>query len=1281
VGSPLSLLEFIFVPLLIYLLFRISRCWGRKPVKGKMVEFAILLALQLFCQYQGACAYSSAQERSLRSKEAVSLRIVSEALAKYHQSHSAYPSSLGKLVPEQLDRIPTSAFGKEYPPHYVVLDDQRTSSTGFWLIWFPGPDRKYDIQEGPELKTAMQRLAERGSSPWLTDLAFDPTNGTLSRGDMYRYKETPHNETPPGVAATPAREPAIDKRPLDSFFADLPRSNANGTIVDQSGRSVPDADVFLYYSHGPDGARDRLAGRTKSGPDGRFEFRQAMVWEPVTEIQIEEPPKYVLLARHPSLGMNCKILLRGEPTEGIHILLLPGRSADILLRDPAGRPIAEARVYLHSGDESRGSPFLDPVRDRFILYRDIGVLSGESDSEGRIQVPMANSLPEMGLTVEKDGFVTTRLWLSYDYMNRDYVLYPSAWLEGVVTWPDGSPASDIAVYCRYWSSGQGTVTYSTLTDSAGHYCFPNMPANGFNHPSFPVDQSRAETGQVYLWIEDLRPDSRCLPAVQRNLSFEPRRRYVHDFRLRPAYIVGGTVFDEATSRTVPNMNITYIGSSYPDGQIKTDEHGRFRIRVEKNSWLHLRLHASSDGQYLIDWPPGCERGEWTKTFERVSGDVSDLTIKTRLCPLAPLKGRVIGADGLGVGNAGVQVDFDLPGANTDPQGCFSLKAAPADRDFDILAIERVAKNKRTGLARVGKGTHEVTIQLEPENPMTGVIVDQDGALVPGFPLLIHPILNGYPEYYETENCKSGPDGKFTVSANRQLSYLARWNACWNGNATIQFDTDKVKIDFKNLPPNAPFRVTVHRYAQSISGRVVDARGTPIPNAFISSDKAPRPNALGVGKSIRLSIGADGLFSIPFLDRSEFTLKVRAEGYKEKEFKVRGGQSLMAVLEPYPKGPRQYIFTVTNEKSRPVQGASVSLQWLDFRSRRWNPEAQEARTDAHGKAAISLTLPNEISPERLRGIVKCEAKGYGPLYRGLQLSRDSDVQLALHKPGLPYRGRVLDINNRPIAGAKVVIRGMQAPGSKDVFTYADFLEGKHEATSGRDGRFVLGHFTQPDLLTADVSAAGYESEYFGFSPDRPEALVKLTLGGSVRGRVIIASGEPIASGSLGVSLRDYFGPNRHFDKVGIDGSYLIKDVKPGTYTIWCQGMEIEPEPESLLSTDVEQGPNVTIEAGKISEAAPIRMTRLYRVRGRIVDAETGRVPAGELRISKVGDRLGGIHDVKADGTCVMYLPEGENRIEVRVNNETQQVKDNVLRVNKLNEEEIRVEVWKRKADGV
>ena len=74
--------------------------------------------------------------------------------------------------------------GQPDPSGKIVAADSPTTKTG-WILVSPGPDRQYDIAGKWD---AYNPNAPQPSSALLL-LSYDPTNGTISDGDIFRVKE------------------------------------------------------------------------------------------------------------------------------------------------------------------------------------------------------------------------------------------------------------------------------------------------------------------------------------------------------------------------------------------------------------------------------------------------------------------------------------------------------------------------------------------------------------------------------------------------------------------------------------------------------------------------------------------------------------------------------------------------------------------------------------------------------------------------------------------------------------------------------------------------------------------------------------------------------------------------------------------------------------------------------------------------------------------------------------------------------------------------------------
>ncbi|MCE5229298.1 hypothetical protein LLG95_06835 [bacterium] len=187
VGSLFSLLELVLLPCLVFMLVRIARDWGRKPVGGMILLFFVFLLPQLFFDYEQAYVFGSARVRAFYSSDLSRLRDTELAVEQYRDLHSVYPASLEQLVPALMPAVPVSRYGKNMQLHCALAKDANSTRTKY-LVWSPGPNERYEIEACPQLTDAISKLAEGDIPEWLCARVYDPTNGTHSIGDVIRFK-------------------------------------------------------------------------------------------------------------------------------------------------------------------------------------------------------------------------------------------------------------------------------------------------------------------------------------------------------------------------------------------------------------------------------------------------------------------------------------------------------------------------------------------------------------------------------------------------------------------------------------------------------------------------------------------------------------------------------------------------------------------------------------------------------------------------------------------------------------------------------------------------------------------------------------------------------------------------------------------------------------------------------------------------------------------------------------------------------------------------------------
>lgn len=181
-----------------------------------------LLCLLIFLFGPSRCCY--APERAKVSRVKADMRSLATGLESYYTDHKAYPSwsienstnanltfdSSRKRHSRQPTFLhltnPTSKFislttpvpyvsSYSYDPYlspptvfsyYSTFDAEEPAGNG-WIMWSPGPDATFDLS----IDTIADIYDPKQSVPSskLIELTYDPTNGTKSRGDVWRAKQ------------------------------------------------------------------------------------------------------------------------------------------------------------------------------------------------------------------------------------------------------------------------------------------------------------------------------------------------------------------------------------------------------------------------------------------------------------------------------------------------------------------------------------------------------------------------------------------------------------------------------------------------------------------------------------------------------------------------------------------------------------------------------------------------------------------------------------------------------------------------------------------------------------------------------------------------------------------------------------------------------------------------------------------------------------------------------------------------------------------------------------
>jgi RNA polymerase sigma factor (sigma-70 family) len=161
--------------------------------------------------------------------------------------------------------------------------------------------------------------------------------------------------------------------------------------------------------------------------------------------------------------------------------------------------------------------------------------------------------------------------------------------------------------------------------------------------------------------------------------------------------------------------------------------------------------------------------------------------------------------------------------------------------------------------------------------------------------------------------------------------------------------------------------------------------------------------------------------------------------------------VVAVLDGVPrppeddKGPFRYAGRVLTPDGKPVLGAKLYLLYATSR-----PLSVLATSDDKGEFHFALgrddfDLAHDATPwEHAEVIAVAEGHGIGlaPPSRGKSAPR-ADLTVRLAQDDVPLRGRIVDLQGKPIAGATVRVRGVIAPIKEDLSAFVKALSDKQE----------------------------------------------------------------------------------------------------------------------------------------------------------------------------------------------------------------------------------------------
>ncbi|MCB9931924.1 MAG: carboxypeptidase regulatory-like domain-containing protein [Planctomycetes bacterium] len=296
---------------------------------------------------------------------------------------------------------------------------------------------------------------------------------------------------------------------------------------------------------------------------------------------------------------------------------------------------------------------------------------------------------------------------------------------------------------------------------------------------------------------------------------------------------------------------------------------------------------------------------------------------------------------------------------------------------------------------------------------------------------------------------------------------------------------------------------------AVSGRVIDAvskQGIAGARGQLNDTEAWSE---GGTTSYSFTTDEQGYFALNSLPASTYVANVSASGYANYNgWQGQGRINLSAGGEKdigeiaLMRAASVIGRVISEEDGNPLQGASIELR----QANQWGGWSQRSgSTDAEGRFELT-----EVEPAAYT--IRVHMAEYAPLElpgQAVEAGARLDLgDLKLNR-GLSLSGVVVDTDNNPVAGASL---RLSQPGEN--FGWMNRDNEISSATSATNGEFALRGVSQGDLQLS-VKSDGFAdySEVIKVTGSQSGMRIRLSRGGTIRGRVLSANGEPVAGASI------------------------------------------------------------------------------------------------------------------------------------------------------------------------
>ncbi len=881
------------------------------------------------------------------------------------------------------------------------------------------------------------------------------------------------------------------------------------------------------------------------------------------------------------------------------------------VRTAAGEPLPEARVELHAvlSAFAEGSRLLSTGRPDGPPAATV-----RTDADGRFEV-RAPAPGMWRLVVDADGFVPVQ--------NAPLPLVENREL------PPVSLLADVGTNIEILGPEEAPIVNAwVIAATSGDSPVPPLSQNDLRHGWSPAPRIGRSSDIGHLKLP--RSDKEWLDFTvvfpwsavpQQIFAVEGMRLLIEPGRpLRRRFTIRGP-----DGAPVPDVLVSLGQAGWPVGFTNTD--GQLDIPGRFNRKLPIQL-LSADGRRRVAWlGPGTD------------------SVKAVLPARVEVTGKVVDVRQQAIANALVWQGNDSGRVVwTDDDGRYHLGASRSER-FWIQAEASAFLPRRDKVEPLASSSDAAatdsmrpgpTLSLIAAAALGGQVVDPRG----------EPITDADVIAAVTDSEQRVPAFRSDRAADRTRSrtdggfQLDRLQAGIRHDLTVAkegFGTRTVTVEWPQTTPSAADEAAVQIPAAPLQivlvpsrsvyafGRVIDLDEQPITNASVQLRPASKARAQVHARVMEEAIededpftgltDGDGSFEIKALPASRVDLTASAPGFvaiRVPGIALPAGRAEIdlgtLVLEPgVPLSGRVVDPDGTGLAGIAVWRATELGNSPSSALARLGGAPPEVETAGDG----SFELPDLASGSQHHLLFHGE--GYLTDWRRDVTAPLAEPILVVLRPGGAIRGRVIDVQERPIAASRISIQPADlTAGTLDV--QQTHSEHGQTVLSDEDGTFVI-----------DTIAPGpYEAEAFApaYQPAEPISLTVeagvtiadlefvLLRGATLEGRVMTSDDEPVTSARVMVG--------RPAGVTDSEGYYRIEGIPPGPQMVEVRHPIFNRERQDI---NIEEGINtldVVLESG-------------YSLTGRVIDEHDQ--PVSQVQLTLTGGRE--YHDdstsTGADGT--------------------------------------------------